>query len=116
MIMKLVSDDATVRLSEPPSPHSPLTRVLRRIVPHRLFRGSSLVDDPAAHRLLRQMEACGYRVRVWHDDEGGCNRLVISAHSEWAMRTHVAYAVEGPNAEIIAAASLAEHVASEMEG
>ncbi len=113
MILRLTSDDVLITST---SPHSALTRVLRRMVPRQLVRGSIWVDDPAAHRLLRQIEALGYRVQVWQDSEQGRRRLGISARSTWAMRTHVAYADAGPDAAITAASALAEDVALEMEG
>jgi hypothetical protein len=114
MILRLSPED--VSIARPRSPHSALIRVLRRIVPRQFVRGSTLVDDPAAHRLLRQIEAFGYRVRVWHDVKEGRRRLGIAAQSTWAMRTHIAYADAGPDAAITAATAIAEDVALEMEG
>ena len=98
----------------------PLRRLARRVLPHRFLRGSSLVNDPDAQRLLRRIESCGYRVRVWRaqgDQPGTSASLHMSAENTWAHHKHTALAPIGHgDEEVSCAAQLSEKVAFELEG
>lgn len=95
---------------------SRLSQLFRRWVSRSSAEFSVTLLEPSVQRVLRQIQAFGYDVRVWRTHRGDGERVLMSASSGWAGVTHVVSVPAAVDAEHTAVAALAEAIASELEG